>query len=226
MLQSQRLSQLTPARRQGTTLCHLERHVVGSTRFRTPRAAFQSSSSKNIHPSVITLGASTFFTSPLPFLLPLSFLNFSFTFAISISKTPCFFSPNICNTCRNPFSAWWKREKSRRYRTKPKCEVKEILMLRFQALLQARLETRYQLIEDTTLGPIFLGTPHRSSDKAPYGKVLVNVAHFMTHRPPKFNFVPPISIFSVSYCPLVEIGGPEPDSFSTPRTIQTRPSRD
>ena len=92
-------------------------------------------------------------------------------------------------------------------------------MLRFQALLQARLETRYQSIEDTTLGPIFLGTPHRSSDKAPYGKVLVNVAYFMTYRPPKFNFVPLILIFLVLYYPLIEIRGPEPNSFSTPRTI-------
>jgi len=42
----------------------------------------------------------------------------------------------------------------------------------------------YQSIKDETLGLIFLGTPHRGSDKATYGKVLANVARFMTHRPP------------------------------------------
>lgn len=31
---------------------------------------------------------------------------------------------------------------------------------------------------------IFLGTPHRGSAKATYGKVLANVAQFMSHRPP------------------------------------------
>lgn len=31
---------------------------------------------------------------------------------------------------------------------------------------------------------MFLGTPHRGSDKATYGKVLANVAQFVTHRPP------------------------------------------
>lgn len=54
----------------------------------------------------------------------------------------------------------------------------------FQALLQARLESRYQSIRDSTLGLIFLGTPHRGSDKATYGKVLSDVAQFMIHRPP------------------------------------------
>jgi hypothetical protein len=31
---------------------------------------------------------------------------------------------------------------------------------------------------------MFLGTPHRGSDKATYGKVLANVAQVVTHRPP------------------------------------------
>ncbi|KAH9203559.1 Alpha/Beta hydrolase protein, partial [Leptodontidium sp. 2 PMI_412] len=52
-----------------------------------------------------------------------------------------------------------------------------------QALLQARLEPRCQAIKEATLGLIFLGTPHRGSDKATYGKVLANVAQFMSHRP-------------------------------------------
>jgi hypothetical protein len=52
-----------------------------------------------------------------------------------------------------------------------------------QALLQARLEPLYQLVKDATLGLIFPGTPHRGSDKATYGKVLANVAQFITHRP-------------------------------------------
>ncbi|KAI9808253.1 MAG: hypothetical protein M1825_004710 [Sarcosagium campestre] len=53
-----------------------------------------------------------------------------------------------------------------------------------QALLQAKLEPRYQSIKDATLGIIFFGTPHRGSDKATYGKVLATVAQFMSHRPP------------------------------------------
>jgi hypothetical protein len=53
----------------------------------------------------------------------------------------------------------------------------------FQALFQARLEPRYQSIQDATLGLIFLGTPHRGSDKATYGKVLADVAQFIAHRP-------------------------------------------
>jgi hypothetical protein len=31
---------------------------------------------------------------------------------------------------------------------------------------------------------MFLGTPHRGSDKATYGKVLPNIAQFVTHQPP------------------------------------------
>jgi hypothetical protein len=50
--------------------------------------------------------------------------------------------------------------------------------------LQARLESRYQPIKDATLGLIFMGTPHRGSDKAIYSKVLANVAQFVSHRPP------------------------------------------
>ncbi|EXJ89617.1 hypothetical protein A1O3_02684 [Capronia epimyces CBS 606.96] len=53
-----------------------------------------------------------------------------------------------------------------------------------QALLQARLESRYHCIKDATRGLIFLGTPHRGSEKATYGKVLANVAQFVTSRPP------------------------------------------
>ncbi|KAK5260992.1 hypothetical protein LTR40_003095, partial [Exophiala xenobiotica] len=52
------------------------------------------------------------------------------------------------------------------------------------ALFQARLESRYQSIKDATIGLIFLGTPHRGSDKATYGKVLANVAQFISHKPP------------------------------------------
>ncbi|KAK5562446.1 hypothetical protein LTR43_011950 [Exophiala xenobiotica] len=53
-----------------------------------------------------------------------------------------------------------------------------------QALFQARLESRYQPLKDATIGLIFLGTPHRGSDKATYGKVLANVAQFISHKPP------------------------------------------
>ncbi|KAJ9496115.1 hypothetical protein H2202_008361 [Exophiala xenobiotica] len=53
-----------------------------------------------------------------------------------------------------------------------------------QALFQARLESRYQSIKDATIGLIFLGTPHRGSDKATYGKVLANVVQCISHKPP------------------------------------------
>ncbi|KAI9875725.1 MAG: hypothetical protein M1823_007413, partial [Watsoniomyces obsoletus] len=52
------------------------------------------------------------------------------------------------------------------------------------ALLQARLEPRYEAVRSTTIGIIFFGTPHRGSDKAVYGKVLANVAQTMTRKPP------------------------------------------
>jgi hypothetical protein len=53
-----------------------------------------------------------------------------------------------------------------------------------KALFSARLEPRYQSIKDATLGLIFLGTSHRGSDKATYGKALANITQFMSHRPP------------------------------------------
>ncbi|KAI9887902.1 MAG: hypothetical protein M1823_000290 [Watsoniomyces obsoletus] len=53
-----------------------------------------------------------------------------------------------------------------------------------EALLQARLESRYEPIRDATRGLIFFGTPHRGSDKAVYGKVLANIAQKLTHKPP------------------------------------------
>ena len=52
-----------------------------------------------------------------------------------------------------------------------------------QALLQAGLDPQYQSIRDATLGLVFLGTPHRGTDKATYGKVLANVAQFISHQP-------------------------------------------
>ena len=55
--------------------------------------------------------------------------------------------------------------------------------LYLQALLQARLEPRYETIRNATLGIIFFGTPHRGSDKAVYGKVLANVAQTITRKP-------------------------------------------
>ncbi|KIW35358.1 uncharacterized protein PV07_02057 [Cladophialophora immunda] len=53
-----------------------------------------------------------------------------------------------------------------------------------QALFQAKLEPRYESIRDATVGLIFLGTPHRGSGKATYGKVLASVAQFVSHHPP------------------------------------------
>ena len=40
-----------------------------------------------------------------------------------------------------------------------------------------------QLIGEATVGIIFLGTPHRGSEKASYGKVLAKVATTVMHKP-------------------------------------------
>ncbi|KAN0086965.1 hypothetical protein V8E54_000653 [Elaphomyces granulatus] len=52
-----------------------------------------------------------------------------------------------------------------------------------QALFQAKIEPQYQTISEATVGIIFLGTPHRGSDKASYGEVLANVATTVMHNP-------------------------------------------
>ena len=53
-----------------------------------------------------------------------------------------------------------------------------------QALFQARIEQRYNNIRKSTTGIIFLGTPHRGSEKAAYGKVLATVATAVLNSPP------------------------------------------
>jgi len=52
-----------------------------------------------------------------------------------------------------------------------------------QALFQAKIEPQYQAISEATVGIIFLGTPHRGSEKAAYGKVLAEVATKVMHNP-------------------------------------------
>ncbi|KAN0079157.1 Alpha/Beta hydrolase fold [Elaphomyces granulatus] len=52
-----------------------------------------------------------------------------------------------------------------------------------QALFQAKIEPQYQTISEVTVGIIFLGTPHRGSEKASYGEVLANVARTVMHKP-------------------------------------------
>jgi hypothetical protein len=39
------------------------------------------------------------------------------------------------------------------------------------------------MISDVTVGIIFLGTPHRGSEKASYGEVLAKVATEVMHKP-------------------------------------------
>ena len=39
------------------------------------------------------------------------------------------------------------------------------------------------MISDVTVGIIFLGTPHRGSEKASYGEVLAKVATKVMHKP-------------------------------------------
>ena len=53
-----------------------------------------------------------------------------------------------------------------------------------QALLQAFIEPQYNEIHLHTLGIIFLGTPHRGSDKANYGRILARVATAAMNKPP------------------------------------------
>ena len=52
-----------------------------------------------------------------------------------------------------------------------------------QALVWAHVDSQYQSIKDHTIGIAFLGTPHRGSSKASYGKVLANVATTLTRQP-------------------------------------------
>ena len=52
-----------------------------------------------------------------------------------------------------------------------------------KALLQARLEPRYEAIMKNTIGIIFFGTPHRGADIADYGSILANIASSVTNRP-------------------------------------------
>jgi len=52
-----------------------------------------------------------------------------------------------------------------------------------QALFQASIEPLYLDIHESTAGIVFLGTPHRGSDKAAYGKVLATLATAVLHKP-------------------------------------------
>lgn len=52
-----------------------------------------------------------------------------------------------------------------------------------QALAWANAESRYKTISEHTTGVAFFGTPHRGSEKAVYGRVLVNVATNVMRRP-------------------------------------------
>src|SRR5436309_7324797 len=52
-----------------------------------------------------------------------------------------------------------------------------------QALFQARIEPQYRNINEHTIGIVFLGTPHRGSEKASYGKLLANLATAVMNKP-------------------------------------------
>ncbi|OCK79674.1 hypothetical protein K432DRAFT_354452 [Lepidopterella palustris CBS 459.81] len=52
-----------------------------------------------------------------------------------------------------------------------------------QALFQAKIEPRYNSISESTIGIVFLGTPHRGSEKAVYGKVLASLATTLLNKP-------------------------------------------
>ena len=51
------------------------------------------------------------------------------------------------------------------------------------ALFSARIDDRYKNIYGRTVGIIFLGTPHRGSEKASYANVLTKVASMATNSP-------------------------------------------
>src|SRR2546421_45713 len=50
-------------------------------------------------------------------------------------------------------------------------------------LFQAKIEQRYNSISESTVGIVFLGTPHRGSEKAAYGKVLASLATTVLNKP-------------------------------------------
>jgi hypothetical protein len=52
-----------------------------------------------------------------------------------------------------------------------------------QALTWGGTQLQYKAISENTKGVVFLGTPHRGSEKAVYGKVLANVATQVMRRP-------------------------------------------
>ena len=61
---------------------------------------------------------------------------------------------------------------------------KGVLFYMIQSLFQASIEQRYNSISESTVGIIFLGTPHRGSEKATYGTILSNIATSVLNRPP------------------------------------------
>ena len=50
-------------------------------------------------------------------------------------------------------------------------------------MFQAKIEQRYNSISESTVGIVFLGTPHRGSEKAAYGKVLTSLATTVLNKP-------------------------------------------
>ncbi|MCJ1349722.1 hypothetical protein MMC31_007963, partial [Peltigera leucophlebia] len=52
-----------------------------------------------------------------------------------------------------------------------------------QSLFQAKIEERYNSINESTVGIVFLGTPHRGSEKAVYGKILTTLATTVLNKP-------------------------------------------
>lgn len=53
-----------------------------------------------------------------------------------------------------------------------------------QALFQAKNEPRFNSLSESTLGIIFLGTPHRGSEMASYGNVFASIANAVMIKPP------------------------------------------
>lgn len=52
-----------------------------------------------------------------------------------------------------------------------------------QSLFQATIEQRYNSISESTVGIVFLGTPHRGSENVAYGKVLETLATAVRKKP-------------------------------------------
>jgi hypothetical protein len=58
-----------------------------------------------------------------------------------------------------------------------------LLISHTQILLQALAQKEFNIIIESTIGAIFLGTPHKSTETEEYGQVLTNIAKALIPEP-------------------------------------------